>query len=151
MSWLHSISRQFDWCAANSRVRRNRPCSPSFFQRSGKVARKAATVNYKCAVPKPSPALVWPQPSSSPHGGILPFPITFLESKFPHPLAIRVPLQIETTLSDLIAVYWNRWVWNSSAEQKVQDFILANHQYLLYNVWFNCKNALIWCKKIFMV
>lgn len=46
------------------------PVFPVFFQRSGKMPRKAATANYKCAIPKPSPALVWPQPSPAPHGGI---------------------------------------------------------------------------------
>lgn len=72
---------------------------PVFFQRSGKTPRKAAAVNYKCAIPKPSPALVWPQPSPAPHGVSYTFSITFLRVKFLHPLAIMVTLQVETALS----------------------------------------------------
>lgn len=72
---------------------------PDFFQRSGKMPRKAAAVNYKCAIPKPPPP--WCGRNLHPlHMGVSrTYPITLLRGKFLHPLVIMVPLQIETTLS----------------------------------------------------
>lgn len=58
---------------------------PVFFQRSGKMPRKAAAANYKCPIPKPSPALVWPEHLITLHGGIPPLPGHLLARVIPSP------------------------------------------------------------------
>ena len=99
MSCLHSISRQFDLCAADSRVRRNRPCSPSFFSGREKCQEKPPPqITSVLSRNHPPP---WCGRNLHPlHMGVSrTYPITLLRGKFLHPLAIKVPLQIETTLS----------------------------------------------------
>ena len=107
----------------------------------GKTPKKSRRRKLQLYFPRTIPRRREALPCSAPPGVLPAYQLTFLQGKFLHPLAIRVPLQIETARSNGNFVCWNRRVWKWSMAKKLEFLRLYKLRYLLQNTQFLTKIA----------